>query len=76
MAHRSPADSARQVQAYLSALPPDARAHLRKLRDIIRSVAPNAVEEIAYGMPAYRLEGRVFIYYAAWIGSSDSEWLS
>lgn len=35
------------------------------MRTIIRSVAPGTEEGIAYGIPALKLDGRPFIYYAA-----------
>ncbi len=52
------------IDEYLSALPPEARAHLEKLRAVIRAAAPMAVEDISYRMPAYRYKG-ILVYFAA-----------
>jgi uncharacterized protein YdhG (YjbR/CyaY superfamily) len=55
-----------QVRTYLAALPADARWHVEKLRQAIRAAAPGAVESFGYGMPAFSLDGKHFIWYAAW----------
>ena len=53
------------VGAYLAALPPRARRRMQEIRRIIRSVTPDAVEHFSYRMPGFRLDGRTFVYYAA-----------
>ncbi len=44
---------AKDVSAYLAALPPAQRRVLKKLRATIKSAAPKAVEKISYRMPLY-----------------------
>ena len=53
------------IRGYLAALPPRARRHMNEIRRIIRSVAPDATESFSYRIPGFRLDNRVFLYYAA-----------
>lgn len=55
-----------RVRHYLAALPDDARRHVQTLRAAIRAAAPGAAESFGYGMPAFRLDGKGLIWYAAW----------
>ncbi len=57
-------DAPASVDAYLSAVPEPFRAMLQALRAIIRDAAPEATEQISYGMPSYKL-GRPLVSFAA-----------
>lgn len=57
--------SFKTVDAYLAALPGDQHALLVHLRDLIKSTAPEAVESISYGMPAYKYMGTPLVYFGA-----------
>lgn len=53
------------VEAYLESLPADQRTVLEALRATIRAAAPEATEQIAYDMPAFKANGRILVSYAA-----------
>jgi uncharacterized protein YdhG (YjbR/CyaY superfamily) len=50
---------------YLATITGDKRAALDALRKTIRSIVPRAEECISYGMPAFRLDGRVIAGFKA-----------
>jgi uncharacterized protein YdhG (YjbR/CyaY superfamily) len=60
-----PVAATAQIDAILAALPPDQRAALQALRRTIAAAAPEAVDTISYGMPAFRYRGRALVSYAA-----------
>ena len=50
---------------YLKAVSADKRAALERLRKNIKAAAPEAEECISYGVPAFRLNGKFLVAYAA-----------
>jgi uncharacterized protein YdhG (YjbR/CyaY superfamily) len=54
-----------EIDAYLAGLDQPKRSTLETLRKTIREVTPDAEEGMAYGMPAFRMHGRVIAGFAA-----------
>lgn len=54
------------VDAYIAAQPESARPALERVRAAIRKALPAAEETISYQIPAYKVDGRVAIYFAGW----------
>lgn len=54
-----------RIDAYLKKLPPDKRAALQKLRRSIKAVIPKAEETISYQIPAFRLDGKILVWFHA-----------
>jgi uncharacterized protein YdhG (YjbR/CyaY superfamily) len=57
--------SQQEVDEYLANLEEPKRTTLQELRQTIHSIIPEAEEGISYGMPAYRLQGKVIAGFAA-----------
>jgi len=55
----------RTVDEYLVGVKADQRPALEELRRVIHAVTPNAEECISYGIPAFRLNGRPLVFFAA-----------
>jgi uncharacterized protein YdhG (YjbR/CyaY superfamily) len=50
---------------YLATLSAEHRAVLESLRRTIQAAAPGATECISYNLPAFRLNGKILIFYGA-----------
>ena len=56
----------KSVDEYLAAQPEATHRILGRVRSAIRKAMPEAEEVISYKIPAYKLHGRVVIYFAGW----------
>lgn len=53
------------IDGFLATLPEDVAAALEALRATIAAVAPEAVESVSYGVPAFKYRGRPFVSFGA-----------
>jgi len=60
-----PAIKATTIDEYLAPLPADKRAALQWLRRQIKAAAPGAEECISYGIPGFRLDGKLLVHFGA-----------
>lgn len=56
----------KDVDEYISAFPPEVQEKLHQLRSIVRKQAPLADELLSYRMPAYKQDGGILVYFAAY----------
>ena len=57
--------SSAEIDGYLADLEEPKRSTLQRLRQTILAVIPEAEEGISYGVPAFRLQGKVVAGFAA-----------
>lgn len=55
----------KNTDEYIQQFDPNVRTILERLRETIRSAAPEAKEVISYRMPAFKQHG-ILVYFAAW----------
>ena len=58
-------DRSAEVDAFLATLPGDVAAALEELRATIAAAAPEAVESMNYGVPAFKYRGRPLVSFGA-----------
>jgi uncharacterized protein YdhG (YjbR/CyaY superfamily) len=57
--------SKREIDLYLASLDETKRSTLESLRQMILEIVPEAEQCLSYGVPAFRLEGKVVAGFAA-----------
>lgn len=57
--------SRQEIDAYLTSLDEPERSTLQALRHTVREVIPEAEEGMSYGIPAFRIHGKVVAGFAA-----------
>lgn len=50
---------------YFASLPALARKRLKEIRDVVRTIAPDADEVFSYGIPGFTLNDKPLVWYAA-----------
>ena len=58
--------AAKTVSDYISGFPRPVQTVLKRVRAIVRKSMPGAEEVISYQIPAYKIDGRAVLYFAAW----------
>lgn len=59
-------DAIATVDEYINSFPKKAQTHLKAIRKVIKTNAPEAEEQIAYKMPAFKLNKKPLVYFAAY----------
>jgi uncharacterized protein YdhG (YjbR/CyaY superfamily) len=54
------------VDEYIQEFEKETQQRLITLRKLIQEAAPEAVESISYGMPAYKLNGKPLVYFGGY----------
>ena len=60
------ADKPNSIAEYLATLTDEQRAVMAQLRDAILEAAPEAEDAFSYRIPAFKLDGKILVWYAAW----------
>lgn len=54
------------INEYILSFPEDTRKVLEQVRTTIKQAVPEAEEAISYAIPAFKIKGRFFIYFAGY----------
>ncbi len=57
--------TAKTVDEYLSALQPEFRAELERIRSLVKDLVPEVEETMSYSMPTLKYKQRALVYFTA-----------
>ena len=66
--HAMQMKTAKTVDEYVSLYPNSVQLLLKQMRGLIKEVAPDAIESISYGMPAYKYNKKPLVYFGGYVG--------
>ena len=54
------------VNEYILQFPQKTKKIMQEIRNLIKKIAPDCEENISYGMPAYKTNGKPLVYFAGY----------
>jgi len=63
---KSTKSTVKTIDEYIISFPDEVQVILNKVRTTIKKSAPQAVEGISYGMPAFKLNEKPLVYFAGY----------
>lgn len=54
------------IDTYIAGFPPETQLVLEQLRATVRKASPKAEQTISYAIPAFKLNGRMLVYFAGY----------
>lgn len=54
------------IDEYIASFPEEIQEKLQSIRATVRQAAPDAIETISYGLPAFKLNGKALVYFGGW----------
>ncbi|MFZ2522187.1 MAG: DUF1801 domain-containing protein [Minisyncoccia bacterium] len=55
----------KNIEDYIRLQPKKVASKLKIIHGIVKKLVPDVEEKISYGMPAYKLSGKILIYFSA-----------
>ncbi len=56
----------KSIEEYIKTFPKEVQVKLQQIRNLVKKLAPTAVETISYGMPTFKLNGKNLVHFAGY----------
>jgi uncharacterized protein YdhG (YjbR/CyaY superfamily) len=62
----TPKTEIKTINDYINSTTKEVGIILQEIRQVIKEIAPEAIETISYQMPTFKLRGKNLVHFAAW----------